>query len=59
MKNLLKVVMFSLLTIGFFAGFARFGIPEDVAGAAVFLASKEASFITGQTINVNGGLFMS
>lgn len=37
---------------------ARFGAPEDVAGAAVFLASDSASYITGQVLNVNGGLFM-
>jgi NAD(P)-dependent dehydrogenase (short-subunit alcohol dehydrogenase family) len=35
----------------------RVGTPEDVARAVVFLASDEASFITGQTINVDGGLF--
>lgn len=35
---------------------ARFGKPEDVAAAAVFLCSDEAAFITGQTLKVNGGL---
>lgn len=34
----------------------RIGKPEDVAGAAVFLVSEDASFITGQTIYVDGGL---
>jgi 3-oxoacyl-[acyl-carrier protein] reductase len=34
---------------------ARWGRPEDVAGAAVWLASPAASFVTGQAINVNGG----
>jgi len=34
----------------------RVGKPEDVAGVAVFLASEDASFITGQTIYVDGGL---
>lgn len=34
----------------------RIGRPEDVAGVAAFLASKDAAFITGQTIYVDGGL---
>jgi 3-oxoacyl-[acyl-carrier protein] reductase len=36
----------------------RLGRPSDVAAAVLFLASDQASFITGQTINVNGGLVM-
>ena len=32
----------------------RFGTPKDIANSAVFLASDEASYITGQTIHVNG-----
>lgn len=35
------------------------GRPEDVAGAAVFLASDEAGYITAQTLNVDGGSVMS
>lgn len=35
------------------------GAPEDIAGAAVFLASAEASYITAQTLNVDGGSVMS
>jgi 3-oxoacyl-[acyl-carrier protein] reductase len=36
----------------------RIGSPEDVAAAVVFLASAEASYVTGQTLHVNGGLAM-
>jgi len=36
----------------------RFGSPEDVAAAVLFLLSDEASYITGQVINVNGGMYM-
>ena len=34
----------------------RIGTPDDVAGAVSFLASKDADFITGQNISVNGGM---
>jgi 3-oxoacyl-[acyl-carrier protein] reductase len=37
----------------------RLGQPEEVAAAIVFLASEGASYITGSTIHVNGGLVMS
>lgn len=36
----------------------KHGTPEDVAAAVRFLASGEASYITGQVIHVNGGMFM-
>jgi NAD(P)-dependent dehydrogenase (short-subunit alcohol dehydrogenase family) len=36
----------------------RFGRPEEVAGAIAFLASEDASYITGAVLNVNGGLVM-
>ena len=36
----------------------RVGSPEEVAATAAFLASEDAGFITGATIDVNGGLFM-
>jgi 3-oxoacyl-[acyl-carrier protein] reductase len=37
---------------------ARWGVPDDVAQAAVFLASDQARFLTGQTLAVNGGVVM-
>ena len=37
----------------------RFGMPEDVAAAVAFLASAEAGYITGTTLHVNGGMYMS
>ena len=36
----------------------RFGVPEDVAKAAAFLCSDSASYITGQTLAVNGGMYI-
>jgi len=36
----------------------RFGEPEEVAGLIKFLCSEKASYITGQTIHINGGLYM-
>jgi 3-oxoacyl-[acyl-carrier protein] reductase len=37
---------------------ARFGEPEDIAKAVSFLASEEASYVTGQVLSVNGGMVM-
>jgi 2-hydroxycyclohexanecarboxyl-CoA dehydrogenase len=39
--------------------FRRLGQPEDLANVVAFLASDEASYVTGQTISVSGGLTMS
>jgi 3-oxoacyl-[acyl-carrier protein] reductase len=36
----------------------RWGRPEDVAAAALWLASPEAAFVTGQAVNINGGVVM-
>jgi 3-oxoacyl-[acyl-carrier protein] reductase len=38
---------------------ARLGDVKDIANAVVFLASEEASYITGETLHVNGGMFMA
>ncbi|MEC7380941.1 MAG: 3-oxoacyl-[acyl-carrier-protein] reductase [Pseudomonadota bacterium] len=37
----------------------RFGSPKDLSTAILFLASEESSYITGQTIHINGGLYMN
>jgi 3-oxoacyl-[acyl-carrier protein] reductase len=37
---------------------ARLGGGDDVAAAAVYLASEEAGYVTGQTLHVNGGMAM-
>lgn len=39
--------------------FGRLGRPEEVAGAVAFLCSPDASYITGHTLSVNGGIFPS
>lgn len=36
----------------------RFGTPDDIAAAALYLASNEAGYVTGQTLHVNGGMAM-
>ena len=36
----------------------RLGTPEDIAAAVLYLASEEAGYVTGQTLNVSGGLYI-
>ena len=45
--------------VGAAVPFGRMGRPEDLAGMAIFLASKEANYIVAQTYNVDGGQWMS
>jgi 3-oxoacyl-[acyl-carrier protein] reductase len=36
----------------------KFGTPDDIAAAVIYLASQEAAYMTGQTLHINGGLLM-
>jgi 3-oxoacyl-[acyl-carrier protein] reductase len=47
-----KKALFDRIPVG------RFGTPEDIAAAVVFLASEEAGYVTGQTLHANGGMAM-
>ena len=37
----------------------RLGLPEDIANAVLFLASSESNYINGETLHVNGGMYMA
>jgi NAD(P)-dependent dehydrogenase (short-subunit alcohol dehydrogenase family) len=45
--------------VGLAVPFGRMGTPEDMTGAAVFLASADADYVVAQTLNVDGGNWMS
>jgi 3-oxoacyl-[acyl-carrier protein] reductase len=53
-SEIVKAIMDSLRRIPL----GRFATPEDIAHAMVFLASDEGSYLTGQVLSLNGGLFM-
>jgi len=36
----------------------RYGSPEEIASVVAFLASEQAGYITGETVHVNGGMYM-
>ena len=48
-----KEIMMGQIALG------RFGAPKDIADAVAFLASPSAAYITGQTLHVNGGMYMA
>ena len=37
----------------------RIGKPEDLSSAIIFFASQESGYVTGQTLHVNGGMYMN
>ena len=47
-----RAEMFDRIPLG------RLGRSEDIANAVVYLASEEASYVTGQVLNVSGGLYI-
>jgi 3-oxoacyl-[acyl-carrier protein] reductase len=47
-----KKALFARIPVG------RFGTPQDIAAAVVYLASEEAGYVTGQTLHANGGMAM-
>ena len=52
LKEELRELMLKQVPLG------RLGTPEDVAKVVLFLSSSESSYVTGQVISIDGGLFM-
>lgn len=46
------------IALGLAAEVGRRGRPREVAAMVRYLASEEAAFVTGQTLNINGGLYL-
>ena len=51
--NKVKLYLTSRIPMG------KFGTGEDVSNCVAFLSSEQASYVTGETIHVNGGMYMS
>ena len=59
--NLRAIALFLLYPLASpsrYVGIKREGLPEEVAYVVLFLASEYASYITGETIEINGGMLM-
>jgi 3-oxoacyl-[acyl-carrier protein] reductase len=52
MSEEMKQYMMNQIPIG------RIGSTEDIAAGVIYLASEEAGYVTGQTLRINGGLYM-
>ena len=52
MKNLKKLIISKIPS-------GRLGDPDDVANAVLFLCSNQSNYINGETLHVNGGMYMA
>ena len=57
-SGVIRVTRFDITGYAAQIPLGRIGTPDDVAAAVCFLASDEASYITGQVLAVNGGMYM-
>ncbi len=53
MDNKFKEAIISRIPAG------RFGVPDDIANAVLFLASTQSNYVNGETLHVNGGMYMA